>query len=168
MGHETRGGAQDANVEINRLIDFLEEQVHSGVRVPLTNRVAVEEEEFLAVVHQLRASVPAELHQARRVIQDRQKILLDAQSEAERIITNAKERAEYFVSSDGVMAEARHRSEEYLRQVKSQNQSSMDEIEDFALRVFGEVERSMRTGLQDIENAKHHISRARTADQSHS
>lgn len=164
MGHETRGDSQDTNIEINRLIDFLEEQIHTGMRVPLTNRVAVEEEEFLATVHQLRASVPAELRQARRVIQDRQKIILDAQAEAERIINNAKERAEYFVSSDGVMAEARHRSEEYLRQVKTQNQRSMDEIEDFALRVFGEVEQSMRTGLQDIENAKNHISRARTAD----
>lgn len=167
MGHETRGDSQDTNIEINHLIDFLEEQIHTGMRVPLTNRVAVEEEEFLATVHQLRASIPAELRQARRVIQDRQKILLDAQAEAERIINNAKERAEYFVSSDGIMAEARHRSEEYLRQVKTQNQSSMDEIEDFALKVFGEVEQSMRAGLQDIENAKNHISRARTADTPH-
>lgn len=164
MGQDTRGDSQDTNVEINRLIDFLEEQIHTGMRVPLTNRVAVEEEEFLATIHQLRASIPAELRQARRVIQDRQKIILDAQAEAERIINNAKERAEYFVSSDGVMAEARHRSEEYLRQVKSQNEQSMDEIEAFALRVFGEVEQSMRSGLHDIENAKNHISRARTVD----
>lgn len=167
MGQDTRGDAQDIHVEMNRLIDYLEEQVHTGMRVPLTNRVAVEEEEFLAIVHQLRASIPAELRQARRVIQDRQKIILDAQAEAERIINNAKERAEYFVSSDGVMAEARHRSEEYLRQVKSQNQRSMDEIEDFALRVFGEVEQSMRTGLQDIENAKNHLSRTRSIDAPH-
>jgi hypothetical protein len=164
MGHETRVDSQDTNIEINRLIDFLEEQIHTGMRVPLTNRVAVEEEEFLATVHQLRASIPAELRQARRVIQDRQKIILDAQAEAERIINNAKERAEYFVSSDGVMAEARHRSEEYLRQVKAQNERSMDEIEAFALKVFGEVEQSMRSGLQDVENAKSHISRARVVN----
>ena len=167
MGHDTGGDSQDTHVEINRLIDFLEEQIHTGMRVPLTNRVAVEEEEFLATIHQLRASIPAELRQARRIIQDRQKIILDAQVEAERIIANARERAEYFVSSDGVMAEARHRSEEYLRQARSQNQRSMDEIEGFALRVFGEVEQSLRSGLQDIENAKTHISRARTVDSPH-
>ena len=144
MGHDTGGDSQDTHVEINRLIDFLEEQIHTGMRVPLTNRVAVEEEEFLATIHQLRASIPAELRQARRIIQDRQKIILD-----------------------GVMAEARHRSEEYLRQARSQNQRSMDEIEGFALRVFGEVEQSLRSGLQDIENAKTHISRARTVDSPH-
>lgn len=164
MGHETRGDSQDTNVDIARLVDYLEEQLHTGMRVPLTNRVAVEEEEFLAIVHQLRASIPAELHQARRVIQDRQQIILDAQNEAERIINTAKERAEYLMSDNGVMAEVRHRSEEYLRQSRSQNQSSMDEIENYALRVFDQVEKSMRSGLQDIENAKSVIAHTRTAD----
>lgn len=164
MGHETRGDSQDANVDITRLIDYLEEQVHAAMRVPLTNRVAVEEEAFLAIVHQLRASIPAELHQARRVIQDRQQIILDAQNEAERIINTAKERAEYLMSENGVMAEARHRSEEYLRQSRSQNQRSMDEIENYALRVFDQVEKAMRSGLQDIENAKGVIAQTRTAD----
>ena len=167
MGYEARGDSQDRHVaEISRLIDFLEEQVRTGMRVPLTNRVAVEEEEFLATVDQLRASIPAELRQARRVIQDRQKILLDAQTEAERIINLARERAEYLTSSEGVMAEARQRSEDLLKQSRSQNQRSMDEIESYALRVFGQVEQTMRSGLQDIEKAKDVIGNSRIVDPS--
>jgi len=167
MAHDTYGDPQDRHVvEISRLIDFLEEQVRTGMRVPLTNRVAVEEEEFLATVDQLRAAIPAEIRQARRVIQDRQKILLDAQNEAERIIKIAKERAEYLTSSEGVMAEARQRSEELLRQSRTQNQHSMDEIESYALRVFGQVEQTMRNGLQEIEKAKSVIGSSRMADPS--
>src|SRR5690554_4904473 len=167
MGYEARGDSQDRyDVEISRLIDFLEEQVRTGMRVPLTNRVAVEEEEFLATVDQLRASIPAELRQARRVIQDRQKILLDAQAEAERIINLARERAEYLTSSEGVMAEARQRSEDLLKPSRSQNQRSMDEIESYALRVFGQVEQTMRSGLQDIEKAKEVIGNSRIVDPS--
>lgn len=167
MGYDARGDSQDRNVvEISRLIDFLEEQVRTGMRVPLTNRVAVEEEEFLATVDQLRASIPAELRQARRVIQDRQQILLDAQTEAERIINMARERAEYLTSSEGVMAEARQRSEDILKQSRNQNQRSMDEIESYALRVFGQVEESMRSGLQEIERAKEVIGSSRIVDPS--
>lgn len=167
MGQETRGEAQDRTVvEISRLLDILEEQVRTGMRVPLTNRVAVEEEAFLAIVDQLRASIPAELRQARRVIQDRQEVILAAQNEAERIINIARERAEYLTSSEGVMAEARHRSEELLRQSRSQNQKSVDEIESYALRVIGQVEQTMRNGLQDIEKAKSVIGTSRTVNQS--
>lgn len=165
MGYDARGDAQDRHVvEISRLIDFLEEQVRTGMRVPLTNRVAVEEEEFLATVDQLRAAIPAELRQARRVIQDRQTILLEAQAEAERIINIAKERAEYLTSSEGVMSEARQRSEDLLKQSRTQSQHSMDEIESYALRVFSQVEQSMRSGLQDIEKAKEVISSTRIVD----
>jgi N-glycosylase/DNA lyase len=167
VGQETRGEAQDRTVvEISRMLDILEEQVRTGMRVPLTNRVAVEEEEFLATVDQLRASIPAELRQARRVIQDRQEIILAAQNEAERIINIARERAEYLTSSEGVMAEARHRSEELLRQSRSQNQKSVDEIESYALRVIGQVEQTMRNGLQDIEKAKSVIGTSRVVNHS--
>ena len=167
MGYEARGEPQDRHVvEISRLLDILEEQVRTGMRVPLTNRVAVEEEEFLATVDQLRASIPAELRQARRVIQDRQEIILAAQTEAERIINTARERADYLTSSEGVMAEARHRSEELLRQSRTQNQRSVDEIESYALRVIGQVEQTMRNGLQDIEKAKSVIGSSRTVNPS--
>jgi N-glycosylase/DNA lyase len=167
VGRETRGEPQDRTVvEISRMLDLLEEQVRTGMRVPLTNRVAVEEEEFLATVDQLRASIPAELRQARRVIQDRQEIILAAQNEAERIINIARERAEYLTSSEGVMAEARHRSEELLRQSRSHNQKSVDEIENYALRVIGQVEQTMRNGLQDIEKAKSVIGTSRVVNHS--
>jgi hypothetical protein len=164
MGYETRGEAQDRHVvEISRLLDLLEEQVRTGMRVPLTNRVAVEEEEFLATVDQLRASIPAELRQARRVIQDRQEVILTAQREAERIIATAKERADYLTSSEGVMAEARQRSEDLLRQSRSQSQRSVEEIENYALRIIGQVEQTMRTGLQDLEKGLHEVEQAKRA-----
>jgi MoxR-like ATPase len=169
MGYEARSEPQDRHVvEISRLIDLLEEQVRTGMRVPLTNRVAVEEEAFFATVDQLRASIPAELRQARRIIQERQQILLDAQSEAERIISIAKERAEYLTSNEGVIAEARQRSEELLRQSRTQSQHSVDEIENYALHVIGQVEQTMRSGLQDIEKAKSVIGSSRSmADPTH-
>lgn len=162
MGHESRGEPHDRHiVEISQLLDLLEEQVRTGMRVPLTNKVAVDEEEFLATVDQLRASIPAELRQARRVIQDRQEIILTAQREAERIINTARERADYLTSNEGVMAEARQRSEEILRQSRSQNQKSIEEIEKFALGIINQVEQTMRTGLNDLEKGLQEVEQAK-------
>lgn len=158
MGSDGHGMPQARQiVEISRLLDLLEEQVRTGMRVPLTNRVAVDEEEFLATVDQLRASIPAEIRQARRIIQERQEVILNAQQEAERILAAAHERADYLTSSQGVMAEARQRSEEILRQSRIQSQESVEEIEDYALRVVSSVEMTLLEGLKDIEDAKRAI-----------
>lgn len=164
MGHEPRGEPQDRHiVEISRLLDLMEEQVRTGMRVPLTNRVAVDEDEFLAMLDQLRASIPAEIRQARRVIQNRQDVILQAQEEAQRIIAQAKERAEYLTSSQGVMAEARQRSEDMLRQSRIRSQQSVEELEEYALRVIGKVKMTMRDCLEEIEGARRAIDGSRPA-----
>jgi hypothetical protein len=157
MIHDTRApnGATDPLLaDLLELIDRLEEQVTTGKRVPLSNRVMVEEEEFLSTVDQLRQSLPNEIRQARRVVQDRQKVILEAQAEAEKIIGFAKERAEYLISEKGLAAEARVRSEDVLRQARDQAKRSKSEINTYAMKVFDEIERALRGGLDEIQGAK--------------
>jgi hypothetical protein len=148
MVQDTRG------LDILELIDRLELQVTEGKRVLLSNRVIVEEGEFLALLDQLRDAVPVEIQQARRVLQERQKVILDAQAEAEKIIDTAKERVEYLISEKGLTAEARYRGEDYLRQGRESSKRVMGEVDRYASDVLGQVERVMREHLKDIEHAK--------------
>jgi hypothetical protein len=140
--------------DILELIDRLEAQVTEGKRVLLSNRVIVEEGEFLALLDQLRDAVPVEIQQARRVIQERQKVILEAQAEAEKIIMTAKERVEYLISEKGLTAEARYRGEDYLRQGKETSKRLMGEVDRYASEVLDQLERVIRENLKDIENAK--------------
>ena len=140
--------------DIMELIDRLELQVTEGKRVPLSNRIMVEEEEFLALIDLLRQAMPAEFSQARRVIQDRQQIVLSAQSEAEKIVGTARDKAEYLISEKGLTAEARYRSEDYLRQGRETSRRLMTEVDGYARRVLDDVERVMKENLADIERAK--------------
>jgi hypothetical protein len=148
MVHDTRG------LDILDLIDRLESQVTEGKRVLLSNRVIVEEGEFLALLDQLRDALPIEIQQARRVLQDRQKVILDAQAEAEKIVMTAKERAEYLISEKGLTAEARYRGEDYLRQGRESSRRLMGEVDSYASELLDRVERVMRENLKDIEHAK--------------
>src|SRR6478736_5797842 len=88
-------------MEINYVVDRLEALVNSSRRVPLSSRVMIEEEDLLALIEQLRQSVPTELKQAKRVMQERDQIIKGAQAEAEKIVTMARDRAEYMINSDG-------------------------------------------------------------------
>ena len=142
------------------LLDMLEAHVAEGRRVLLSNRIMVDEGEFMAILDQLRVSVPAEIKQARRVLQERQKIIVDAQTEATRIITTAKDRSEYLVSQHGVTAEARYRGEDSLREAREKANRTMSAIDSYARERLESVERVIRENLAEIEQAKGSLSQA--------
>ena len=166
-GAETPENA-DGTVDILYLVDRLEELVGVGKRVPFSGRVMVEEEEFLALVDQLRVTVPNEIKQAQRVIKEREAIIGRAQEEAAKILEVARQQAEYIVSQQGVLNEARQRGEELLRQVEVEHKRSMGQIDEYALQQFGRLEEAMQDSLNiimdairettaTIEQAKRHI-----------
>jgi vacuolar-type H+-ATPase subunit H len=154
MGQESHGR------DMLELLDLLEAHVAEGRRVLLSNRIMVEEGEFMTILDQLRGSIPVEVKQARRVLQERQKIIVDAQTEATKIITMAKERSEYLVSQHGVTAEARYRGEDSLREAREKASRSMSQIDTYARERLEIVEKAIRDNLAEIERAKGSLAQA--------
>jgi hypothetical protein len=153
--------AHDANGRnMMELLDMLEGHVADGRRFVFSNRIMVEEGEFMAIIDQLRESIPSEIQQARRVIQDRQEIILKAQEEAKGIIASALERQEYLVSQHGVTAEARYRGEDTVREARERASRSMAAINDYARERLELVESVIRENLAEIERAKGNLSQA--------
>ncbi|CAA9537857.1 MAG: hypothetical protein AVDCRST_MAG49-499 [uncultured Thermomicrobiales bacterium] len=143
----------DPAVDIHYLVDRLLELVGTSKRFPFSGRVLVDENEFFDLIEQLRDTVPQEIRQAQRVIKERERIIGDAQEEAAKILQTARQRAEYFVSEQGILNEAKQKSEEVLRQAEEARKRNMGEVDLHALKQFGVVEDAMREGLAIIENA---------------
>lgn len=139
---------------IMQLIDDLEAQVTSGRRFPGSSRVNVESQVVLDLIDRLRYSIPIELEQARRVVQERQQIILEAQEEARRIVDAARERSEYLVSDSGVLGEARQRSEERLRHAEDNARRTRQGSERYALSVIEDLENALRVHLNELDRAK--------------
>lgn len=139
---------------IMQLIDDLEAQITSGRRFPGSSRVTVESQIVLDLIDRLRYSVPIELEQARRVVQERQQIIVEAQEEARRIVDAARERAEYLVSDAGVLGEARQRSEERLRHAEDNARRTRQGAERYALSVIEDLENALRLHLNELDRAK--------------
>ena len=157
---ESRGNPQSSpNTDILLLIDRLEELASTAMRVPLSNRVMIEEEELLAIIDQLRLAIPQEIKQARRVVQERQKIITEAQAEADKILSIAKERAEYLMNEQGLINEAKARSEDMLRQARDQAKRSMGEVDVYALQMLARVEKVLQESLQEIERARQSVAK---------
>lgn len=150
---ESEHRASEGTVEILYLLDRLEEMVGVSKRVPFSHRVMVEEDDFVELVEQLRLAIPSEVRQAQRVVRDREKIIAEAQQEAAHIIEGARSRAEYLVSREGILNEARQRSEEMLRLAEERRKREMGQIDVYAMEQFNRIEQALREGLELIDNA---------------
>jgi vacuolar-type H+-ATPase subunit H len=147
-------GSSAQATDILQLIDRLEDIVAHGSRVPWGGKILIDEDELLTIVDQLRMSMPQEIKQARRIVQDRQKIITDAQAEADKILSVAKERAEYLMNEQGLINESKARSEEILRQAKEHSRQSMSEVDNYALQMLTQLERVLEENLTQIQQAR--------------
>ena len=148
---------EDESDDILDLVDRLEDLVSDGRRVPFSGRIMVDETQFLAIVDQLRVTVPAEIRDAERVINDRQRIVFEAQENATKILKAARDRAGYLLSEQGLLNEARQQGEELLRQAEERRKRDMGNLEVAALKQFTIIEEAMRDGLELIEETMRDI-----------
>ena len=144
---------QDGATDILYLVDRLEELVGIGKRVPFSGRVMVEEEDFLALVDQLRAAIPNEIRQAQRVIRERERILGEAQDEGARILQVARERADDLVSQHSIVSEAQVHADDILRAAEEDGNRTRGAVDIFVMEQLQLVEDAVRRGMAIMEDA---------------
>ena len=76
-------------MEIFTLLETLEEMLESSKAVPFTTKGIIDKEEMLDVIKEIRLKLPDELKQAKWVKEERQRILVEAQKEADDIVKEA-------------------------------------------------------------------------------
>ena len=109
-------------MDILYLVDRLENLIASSRRMPLLNQIVIKEGDILNIVDQMRTSIPDEVKQARRIIQEKERILAQAQADATALLAKAREEAEKAVSREGLQREANERAKEIRRQAEEQAQ----------------------------------------------
>src|SRR5579884_4528578 len=119
-------------MDILMLVDRLEAVINGGTRVPMTDRVLLDEREALDVLDLMRTTVPEEIKQARRLNQDREKILSQAQTEANRVVTQAQERAERIVSDDSITKAAEDRAQQITARARQEATEVRRGADDYA------------------------------------
>ncbi len=131
-------------IDLNYLIDELAQIVAEANRVPFSNKVMVEEVQVLRIVDQMRAGMPNEFIEARRVLNNQSRIVRNAQLEAEKILQRATQQAEYLLSQHGLMLEAQQRAERMLEEARLYQQRAQNDIDRYGLQRLQQVEDAIR------------------------
>lgn len=132
-----------ATADMQFLIDRLDGILQQSRRAFFGGRVQMDEAEIQQIVDQMRVAFPQEVKQARRVLQERENIIKNAQDEAEGVMALAKQQAEHLLSEHGVVIEAKQRSEQLLREAEEERDSVEEGARRFALDAITEVHNAL-------------------------
>ena len=145
-------------MDILYLLDQLEEVLGAGSHLPFTSRTLVDEQEILDILDQIRVSIPEELKAARRLAQERDQVLADAQAQADRLLREANEHAAGRVSEHALVRSAEARAAEIEERALHQAEQVRREAEEYAYRVLerlreqiGSVGQTVERGLRELQ-----------------
>ncbi len=138
------------------LIDRLEALVSTSRRVPF-GRVLLDEQEILEIIDQMRLSLPNEINQARRVLQERDQIISQAQSEAEKIVLMARDKADYMLNDNGLLQEAKVYAERILADAREESETLRTEANAYAAEMLTHLEDVLDKNLAQVRRGIEHI-----------
>ena len=96
-------------MDILHLVDRLEELFNNSKPIPLTRNVVVDENAFMDIIDQMRISIPDDIKKAQQVIAQKDRILAQAQEEANRTLLLAREKSEKMIEKSEVYQAAQDR-----------------------------------------------------------
>lgn len=134
-------------MDILYLVDRLENLIAGSRRMPLVNQIIIKEPDILNIIDQLRTTIPDEIKQARRVIQDKERILAQAQAEANALLARAREESEQAVNREGLLKAAEARSQEMVRRAEEEVEQLKSEADGYVVETL----RALRDHLNNIE-----------------
>ena len=139
-------------MDILHLVDRMEELFNESRPIPLTHSVIVDEDRILEIIDQMRISIPEEVKKAQQVIAQRDRILAQAQEEANRTIGLAKTKMEDMMSRDAIVQAAQTRAEQILAQARVDAESLRREADDYIIESLSSLESELTRLLTQARN----------------
>ena len=111
-------------MDILQLIDRLEELFNDAKALPFTHNVVVDEDKMLELIDQMRIAIPEEVKKAQQVMAQRDRVMAQAQEEANRTLQIAREKADQMLQKDMIMQEAQRRADQIVSQGRAEAEAA--------------------------------------------
>jgi len=139
-------------MDILHLVDRLEELFNNSRPIPLTHNVIVDEDKFLDIIDQMRISVPEEVKKAQDVFSKKDRVMAQAQEEANRTLQLAREKADGLVEKELLVQDAKRRAEQIIDQARAEAENVKTGADQYAIDSLSKLEREVEQLLNQVRN----------------
>lgn len=146
-------------MDILHLVDRLEELLNQSRPLPFTHNVMVDEDRMLDIIDQMRVAIPDEVKKAQQLLSQRDRILAQAQEEANRTLAIAREKSEQLLERDAIVQAAQARADQLINQARLDLQKERQEADQYVVDQLSRLEVELERSLTQVRNGIHTLQR---------
>lgn len=139
-------------MDILHLVDRLEELFNESRPIPLTHSVIMDENRLMDIIDQMRVSVPEEIKKSQQVNVQRDRILAQAQEEANRTLALAREKSEKMLERDELTQAAQARGDQIIEQSRRESLLTQREADGYVVETLTNLEAEVTRILTQVQN----------------
>lgn len=139
-------------MDILKLVDRLEEILNQSRPIPFTKNVVVDEDTMLDLIDQMRVVIPDEIRKAEQVLAQRDRLLAQAQEEANRTLAIAREKSDQMLERDALVQAAQSRADQVNVQMREDIEKERREADEYVLQTLTRLEVELDRYLTQVRN----------------
>lgn len=137
-------------MEILAILETLEDVVEKSVSLPFSGKCLIDKEEILEIIKEMRLKLPDDIKQAKWVKEERQRILLEAQKEANNIIKDAENKISSLVDEHEITKKAYEQANEIVANAQKNAREIRLGTREYADNVLSKVEEILSDTIEVI------------------
>ena len=142
-------------MDILHLVERLEELLNQSRPLPFTHNVVVDEDRMLDIIDQMRVAIPDEVKKAQQLTAQRDRILAQAQEEANRTLAIAREKSEQLLERDAIVQAAQARADQLISQARVEVEKIRQDADVYVLDTLTRMEVELDRALTQVRNGIH-------------
>ncbi len=139
-------------MDILHLIDRLEELFNESRPIPFTHNVVVDEDRMLDLIDQMRVAIPEEVKKSQQILAQRDRLLAQAQEEANRTINLARDKSDTLTERDSIVQSAQSRAEQIVAQGHADAEITRQEADQYVVETLMNLEAELQRYLNQVRN----------------
>lgn len=142
-------------MSIENLINEMEDMLENSWGLPMSGgRVVLNAKHIGKILEDIRLALPQEIVQAQKIINERNRIIESAKTEAETMIKLSEEKIKIMVSQSEIVKTAQATADSILNDAKSKAQEIKKSSSEYAVEMMKRLDENVTKNLVEIRKAR--------------
>lgn len=140
-------------MEVFNGLNYLRDIINKSRKVPMSDMVVVNRQDMLDAIEMIKKNLPTEILEAKKLIENRNEIIIDANKEAEVVVKEAEQYAAGRVTEHELTMQAKKAAEEMLNNARINSKEIRIGARDYANELLLDLKEQMEvSGYKLIED----------------
>lgn len=136
-------------IEVLRLIEFLQDEIDAGGKVPFSNKIMVDKSLITQLIDDIIQNLPEDFNTAQYVIEEKERILEDAHEEYKKIKEEANEVMRSQVNNHTIVKEAESKAKDIIAKAQLEAKNMRLYAREYVDGLFTDLNKELEKSSQE-------------------